>query len=128
MTEPIPFTLSTSGLIILPIVVNLESRIYLALDTGCTHTMFTTETARELGLLKGATSTQVFTASDKIKAKQQKASYLSIFEHTVEDIELVFWDIDVEVNEYVGYLGLDFLNQFKDLSINFENQQITLTK
>ncbi len=121
MTEPIPCTLSTSGLIILPIVVNLESRIYLALDTGCTHTMFTTETARELGLLKGATSTQVFTASDKIKAKQQKASYLSIFEHTVEDI-------DVEVNEYVGYLGLDFLNQFKDLSINFENQQITLIK
>lgn len=127
MNEPIPFTLSASGLIVLPITVNLESRIYLALDTGCTHTMLTTETAQELGLLKGATATQVFTASDKIKAKQQKVAYMAIFEHIVEDIELVFWDIDVEETQYVGYLGLDFLNHFANLHINFEEQYIILS-
>ncbi len=125
--DEISFELSTSGLILVQVTINLAHDVILALDTGCTHTIITSITAREMDLAKNTKNVSVMTAGSTEKAKENDALFVEALGKSVENMSIIFMDkLEVERGEYVGYLGLDFLTQFEDLHIFWQRKTLVL--
>jgi predicted aspartyl protease len=123
----IPFSLSDTGLIIVEVKINLDYYVRMVLDTGCTHSVLHTDNALKAGIdLNKATKTTITTGSGNEKAKEAEVAFFEAFGYYIENFMLTIFDVSIDKNKYEGYLGLDFLSQFKNILIDFENEIITL--
>jgi predicted aspartyl protease len=121
MTTEIPFDLQ-EGFIIVEVVLNLYREARLVLDTGCTQTVIHTTEAQKLGFnLKKASKIIIETGSKPEYAKEINLTYIEALGHTIENMPIAVFDVNVELDNYVGYLGLDFFKG-KCLTIDFDKQ------
>lgn len=125
MTE-FPFSLQQDGLIVVEVNINFDNKCKMVLDTGCTNTVIHTDFARILGLnLKNAKKTPIFTGSGKEEGREVNVEIIETLGCFVEDLLVTVFDVDVDVDKYIGYLGLDFFKG-KKLIIDFEKQLLIL--
>jgi clan AA aspartic protease (TIGR02281 family) len=121
-----PFSLQNDGVVVVEVKLNLDNKCQMVLDTGCTNSVIHTDYARILGLdLKSASKTQVFTGSGEEKAKEITIDFVEALGHFVQDLLVTVFEVYVDSDKYVGYLGLDFFKG-KKLSIDFEKEVIYL--
>ncbi len=121
-----PFSIEEDGLIVVQVFINLEHRFFMVLDTGCSHTVLHTKEAEKLGFnLKKAKKTIINTGSQTENAKEIVAEMIEALDHTVADLTLTIFDVNINRAKYVGYLGLDFFAD-KKLTIDFKKQLLIL--
>lgn len=121
-----PFSLQNDGVVVVEVKFNLDNKCQMVLDTGCTNSVIHTDYARILGLdLKNVSKTQVFTGSGEEKAKEITIDFVEALGHFVQDLLVTVFEVYVDSDKYVGYLGLDFFKG-KKLSIDFEKEVIYL--
>ncbi|TAE04939.1 MAG: hypothetical protein EAZ95_20230 [Bacteroidetes bacterium] len=121
-----PFYLTEDELIIVEVTLNVYYKTYLALDTGCTHTVIHSDYAESLGFkLRKAPKVNIFTGSREERAKEIIIDFVEALNHSVENLSVYAFDVYLISDKYVGYLGLDFFKG-KKLSIDFEKEVIYL--
>jgi hypothetical protein len=80
-----------------------------------------------MNLVKNAKNVSVLTAGSIEKAKENDTLFIEALGKSVENLSIIFMDtLEVERGEYVGYLGLDFLNQFEELCVFWKEKMLFL--
>ncbi len=123
-----PFSLENDdNLIIVKVEFNMKHEAHLVLDTGCTNTVITTLEAQKMGfsLDKRKTTTVRTGSKEHEPAKEITMDTVECLGHIVENLEILTFDVAVEKNKYIGYLGLDFFAD-KKLTIDFKKQLLIL--
>ncbi len=121
-----PFSLQQDGLIVVEVNINLDNKCKMVLDTGCTNTVIHTDFARILGLnLKNARKTPIFTGSGEEQGREVNVEIIEALDSFVEDLLVTVFEVYIDADKYVGYLGLDFFKG-KKLTIDFEKQLLIL--
>ena len=101
---------------------NTFRNVFVVLDTGASTTMIPTEVAADLGYDISNPNQQIVTASGIVLAKRIKVRKLTAIGETVEDIDVVCYDLP-EGSIIEGLLGLNFLRHF-DVNISFSTGTI----
>lgn len=96
------------------------------LDTGATYTSISKSLATKLGLnLNNAKTIQVATANGVISAPIVMLKSLEINGLSVQNLEVIVLDLNINKNNLAGLLGLSFIKQFK-MTLDKKNGNLTL--
>ncbi len=95
----------------LDIILNNQVLEPFLLDTGATHTVITTRTARTLGITDWTLfpSMDFFTSSGTITSPLSQVDSIRVGTHVMQDVEVA---IDVDDHLPYGLLGMNFLQHF----------------